>query len=137
MEEMVVAQPLRAVFALRVVALVGCAASKTERDLTDYGPAQDHRKIAACDSHEAAKRRQFSEETSVRINVYEQLFGPTSDWVTGARLLAQSYENAAKEYERMVCKHLELIHESGPPPSGSRDFLGPTDSLHPGAKTVR
>lgn len=55
MGETVVAQPFRAVVSRGVVALVGCAASKTELDLTDYGPVQDHRKIAACYSHEAAK----------------------------------------------------------------------------------
>jgi len=108
--------------ALGIVVLLGCAATRPELDLTDYGPAQDHRKIAAYYSHEAAKLRQVSEEMSVRIHVYEQLFGPTSDWVAGARLLAQSYENAAKEYERMARKHLELIHELQPPSIGQPGF---------------
>ncbi len=108
--------------AIGVAFLIGCASSKTELDMTDYGPAQDHRKIAAYYSHEAAKLRQVSEEMSVRINVYEQLFGPTSDWVAGARLLAQSYEDAAKEYERMARKHLEIIHESQPSSVGQPGF---------------
>lgn len=100
---------------LAAASMTGCAATKTELDLKDYSPAQDHRKIAAYYSHEAAKLRQASEEMTVRITVYEQLFGPTSDWVTGTRLLAQSYENEAKEQERKAREHLDLIHESRPP----------------------
>lgn len=100
---------------LAAAIMIGCTASKTELDLTTYGPAQDHQKIAAYYNHEAAKLRQASEEMAVRITVYEQLFGPTSDWVTGTRLLTQSYDNEAKELERKARQHLEIIHQSRPP----------------------
>lgn len=89
--------------------------TKTELELTSFHPAVDHRKIADYYSQEAARLRQVSEDLSVRIEVYERLFGDTSDWVTGTRLLAQSYQEAAKEYERKANIHLELIPESRPP----------------------
>ncbi len=95
----------------------GCTTpiTKDELELTTHDPAQDHRKIAAYYSHEAAKLRQASEEMSVRITVYERLFGPTSDWANGARLLTQSYEDAATEYERKAREHLALLRVSRPP----------------------
>lgn len=97
----------------------GCTTSTTkeELELTTYSPVQDHQKIASYYSHEATKLRQAAEETSVRIAVYERLFGPTSDWVNGARLLAQSYEDAAREHEQKAREHLELVHTSLPPPT--------------------
>lgn len=101
---------------LGVAVMNGCTipTTKDELELTTHDPAQDHQKIAAYYSHEAAKLRQASEEMSVRITVYERLFGSTSDWATGARLLTQSYEDAATEYERKAREHLELSHMSQP-----------------------
>ncbi|QPD03000.1 MAG: hypothetical protein Nkreftii_000774 [Candidatus Nitrospira kreftii] len=103
---------------LGLAIMIGCTspATKDELELTTYDPAQDHQKIAAYYNHEAAKLRQAAEEMSVRITVYERLFGPTSDWVTGTRLLAQSYEDAAQEYERKARIHLERIRVSPTPP---------------------
>lgn len=96
--------------------MAGCTTpiAKDELELTTHDPAQDHQKIAAYYIHEAAKLRQASEVMSVRITVYERLFGPTSDWANGARLLAQSYEDAATEYERKAREHLDLLHVSRP-----------------------
>lgn len=97
---------------LGLASISGCMTPtvKEELELTTHDPTQDHRKIAAYYHHEAGKLRQASEEMSVRITVYERLFGPTSDWANGARLLTQSYEDAATEYERKAHEHLELIN---------------------------
>jgi len=102
----------------------GCMTSTTkeELELTTSNPVQDHRKIAAYYSREAAKLRQAAEEMSVRIDVYKRIFGPESDWVSGARLLAQSYEDAAKEREQKACEHLELIKEPRPPSLARCEF---------------
>ena len=43
-----------------------------------------------------------------RVAVYERLFGPQSDWVEGTRLLAESYEAAAQEQERIAARHQRL-----------------------------
>jgi hypothetical protein len=101
---------------LGLASISGCMTPtvKEELELTTHDPTQDHRKIAAYYNHEAAKLRQASEEMSVRITVYERLFGPTSDWANGARLLTQSYEDAATEHERKAREHLELINPPQP-----------------------
>lgn len=95
------------------LAVNGCTtrAASGELELSADGSTPDHQKIAAYYRHEAAKLRQMFEDLSIRITVYERLFGPTSDWVSGTRLLAQSYEHAAQEYERKAREHLKLMHE--------------------------
>ena len=89
--------------------MTGCAGPATELDLSAQDSRQDQRKIAQYHRHEAARLRQQSEELSVRVSVYERLFGPDSDWVAGTRLLAQSYEEAAKEHERIAGTHAGLV----------------------------
>jgi hypothetical protein len=94
---------------LGAAVISGCTSPRDELDLTAYDTTQDQRKIAGYYTQEAARLRQKSEELSGQIAVYERLFGPSSDWVSGTRLLAQSYEEAAKEQERMAGKHLGLV----------------------------
>lgn len=103
--------------ALGVAVMSGCTTPSTreELELTTYDPAQDHQKIAVYYRHEAAKMREAVQQMSVRIGVYERLFGPRSDWVAGTRLLTQSYEDIAQEYERKAREHVEGIHTSQPP----------------------
>lgn len=107
--------------ALGLAFMNGCTttAATGELELSTAGSTQDHRKIATYYRHEAVKLRQAAEDLSVRITVYERLFGPTSDWVVGTRLLAQSYEEAAQEYERKASEQMERIQES-PRPTGAR-----------------
>lgn len=95
--------------ALGVAITKGCTRPGAELDLTAYDQTQDQRKIAQYYSQEAARLQQKSEEMSARTVVYERLFGPDSDWVAGTRLLAQSYEEAAKEHERIAGTHLGLV----------------------------
>ena len=71
-------------------------------------PSQDQWKIAEFYSREATSLRQKAEELFARTLVYERLFGSNSDWVAGTRLLAQSYEEAAREHERLADKHFGL-----------------------------
>jgi hypothetical protein len=100
----------------------GCRSPREELDLTAYDTTQDQWKIAGYYTQEAARLRQKSEELSARIAVYERLFGPTSDWVSGTRLLAQSYEEAAKEQERMAGKHLGLVSGRRASPLGQPEL---------------
>jgi hypothetical protein len=102
---------------LGALVMSSCTTSTTKKELelTSVHPADDHRKIATYYSQEAVRLRQVSEDLTVRIDVYERLFGDTSDWVSGTRLLGQSYQEAAKEFERKANIHLELIPESRPP----------------------
>lgn len=106
--------------AVGATVMSGCTSTiaKTEFELSSSDSPQDHRKIATYYRHEAARLRQASEDLSIRVNVYERLFGPTSDWVAGTRLLAQSYEDAAQAYERKARQQLERIHEPQPSSEG-------------------
>jgi hypothetical protein len=56
----------------------------------------------------AAAKRQQAEALTGSIVAYERLFGPESEWVTGTRLLAQFYEDTAREQDRLADLHLEL-----------------------------
>lgn len=85
--------------------LIGCANSTQELDLSSYDPGQDQAKIAHYHVEEAVRLRQKSEEMLNRAALYERLFGTDSDWVKGARLLAESYEEGAREHERMAGRH--------------------------------
>jgi hypothetical protein len=89
----------------------GCSGISTAPlDMTALDPGQDHRKIAAYYRQEAVVSRQQAEELTHRAMVYERLFGPESEWVTGTKLLAQFYEEAARDEEHLARRHLELLH---------------------------
>ena len=87
---------------------ISCGAQTHELDLSSYDLTQDQRKIAEYYTQEAARLRDKSEAMLMRAAIYEQLFGRNSDWVAGARLLAQSYEEEAREHERMAGKHVSV-----------------------------
>ncbi len=92
--------------------LLGCMNRGAELDLTSSDPNKDQRKIAQFYNQEATRLRHMARDLSHRAVVYERLFGPKSDWVEGTRLLAQSYEDAATEQERMAERHLELLRNN-------------------------
>jgi hypothetical protein len=85
-------------------------------DLSSPDPAYDQRKIASFHRREAHYFRLQAQELSERVLVYESLFGPDSEWVKGARLLARFYEESAEEQERLASSHLGLADHkrSGP-----------------------
>ena len=89
--------------------VLGCTGgSGTVQDLASHDSGQDHWAIASYYSREAAGSRQQAEDMTNRVAIYEQLFGPDSDWVAGTRLLVQFYEEEAREQERLADLHLEL-----------------------------
>ncbi|MDF0651502.1 MAG: hypothetical protein CV088_07355 [Nitrospira sp. LK70] len=69
---------------------------------------QDHLKIASYYSRQAVISRKKAAEQANRALTYEQLFGHDSDWVAGAQMLTQFYEDAAREQDRQANLHLEL-----------------------------
>jgi hypothetical protein len=52
--------------------------------------------------------RQKAEEQASLVLVYGRLFGYDSEWVSGAQLLTQFYEEVAREQDRQASLHLEL-----------------------------
>ena len=91
--------------------LGGCGNTVSDFELTTTDPSKDQRRIVELYSQEASRLRQMAQDLSHRVNVYERLFGSSSDWVGGTRLLAQSYEEAASEQERLAERHRVLIRE--------------------------
>ena len=88
--------------------LAGCGNTAAVFDLESNDPRQDQKKIAEFYAHEATRLRQMAQDYDHRVAVYERLFGSQSDWVEGTRLLAQSYEAAAQEQERIAAHHRRL-----------------------------
>jgi hypothetical protein len=88
--------------------LSGCGNTASVFDLKTDDPRQDQKKIAEFYVQAATRLRQMAQDYDHRVAVYERLFGPHSDWVEGTRLLAQSYEAAAQEQERLAARHQRL-----------------------------
>jgi len=99
---------------------LSCTRSPGPLDLTSQDPSQDQRKIASYHTQQAVLLRLKAEELSQRVLVYEHLFGGESEWVSGARLLVQFYEEAAKEQERLADWHLGIAG------NGHRPSMRPT-----------
>lgn len=77
-------------------------------EMTTLNPGDDHETSAYHYHHEAVLARQQADELANQAVVYEQLFGPESDWVSGARLLVKFYEEVAREQARLAEQHLKL-----------------------------
>ncbi|MBL8038518.1 MAG: hypothetical protein JSS38_08785 [Nitrospira sp.] len=91
-------------------------------EMTTLNPGDDHETIAHHYRHEAVRARQQADELANQAVVYEQLFGPESDWVSGARLLVKFYEEVAREQARLAEQHLKLGRgRSSEQPAPSRD----------------
>jgi hypothetical protein len=88
--------------------LVSGCSSADVRDLVSRDPGQDHGAIASYYTREAALSRQQVEELTDRAVLYEGLFGPQSDWVTGTKLLVRFYQEMALEQDRLAELHLKL-----------------------------
>lgn len=96
-------------------ATVGCVRTAAPLDLTSTDLNYDQNKIAGYYSREAVFFRLKAQELAQRVLVYEGLFGTDSEWVKGARLLEQYYEDAAQEQDRLARQHLGLDgHEQRP-----------------------
>jgi hypothetical protein len=113
--------PLRAI---TVIAFIACLASAAchrgpilplaPLDTASRDPTQDHVKMASIYVRQAMRSRELAEEQSNRAFVYERVFGAGSDWVSSARLLAQFYENSARDQERQANWHLEMAGQRTP-----------------------
>jgi hypothetical protein len=107
--------PLVLVLLLGFLLVSGCTRGPTAvLDPVSRDPGQDQWAIASYYSRQAAMSRQQAEELTHRAVVYEGLFGPESEWVTGTRLLVRFYEEAASEQERLADLHLELRRGRSP-----------------------
>ena len=95
------------------LAAVGCA-QPVKVDTISFGPSQDQQTIAGYYRDEAMALKEKAAliaESAVR---YEQLFGPQSDWVSGARQLSQYYAVAAQDLERRAQAYEESARTGKP-----------------------
>jgi hypothetical protein len=81
------------------LAAAGCA-QPVKIDTTSFGPSQDQMAIAGYYRDQAMVLREKAGAIAESAVRYEQLFGPQSDWVSGARQLSQYYAVAAQDLER-------------------------------------
>jgi hypothetical protein len=90
-----------------LVLWAGCATPDRGFDLDTFHPSADQRLIARYYQEEALRLRQQAEEFDARAELYERMFGPGTDWVSSAKVLAQSYRLAADDRERLAQEHLQ------------------------------
>jgi hypothetical protein len=98
-----------ALIALCVCAAAGCAQSVAPiEDMASFDPSQDQMAIAGSYRSEAMALKEKAAGHAESAARYEHLFGPQSDWVSGARQLSQYYTEAAQELERQAEAHAEV-----------------------------
>jgi hypothetical protein len=95
-----------AVFCL--LAAAGCAQSSETIEMTSFDPSPDQITIAGYYRDGAMDMRGKAASLAESAVRYEQLFGPQSDWVSGAKQLSQYYAAMAREQERLADAHAEV-----------------------------
>jgi hypothetical protein len=69
-------------------------------DTISFGPSQDQQTVVGYYRAEAMVLKEKATAIGESAVRYEKLFGPESDWVSGARQLSQYYAVAAQDLER-------------------------------------
>jgi len=93
---------------LYVLTVAGCAQPIETIEMTSFDPSHDQMAIAGYYRDGAMNMREKAASLAESAVRYEQLFGPQSDWVSGARQLSQYYAAAAQEQERLANAHAEI-----------------------------
>lgn len=88
--------------AVCIPSIQSCSASPTVPDFYGVGPADDQSTIGEYYRQEATVFRQRANVMAERATAYGQLFGEESEWVNGARLLGEFYQQNARERERLA-----------------------------------
>ena len=91
-----------AILAACILGAQGCSASPTVLEFEKIQSPEEQRAIAEYYRNEAAVFRQKASGMAGRVAAYRQLFGEDSEWVSGARLLSEYYEQEARERERLA-----------------------------------
>lgn len=97
----------RMCIALCLLVAAGCA-QREVIDMTSFDPSQDQTAIVGYYRGQAMDLREKAAALAESAVRYEHLFGPQSDWVSGARKLSQYYAAAAQELERLAEAHAEV-----------------------------
>lgn len=90
-----------------MISVASCTRTHEPLAIDSHDPSHDGRIIATYHADQAKTLHKKAEDVSEQAAAYERLFGPDSEWVVGARLLAQYYEEEAKEQERSALRYRE------------------------------
>ncbi len=88
--------------AVCIPSIHSCSASPTVPDFFMVGSTDEQRTIGEYYRREAVMFRQRADEMTERVIAYRQLFGEESEWVSGARVLGEFYQQEARERERLA-----------------------------------
>lgn len=97
------------------LAAAGCAKPAAKIDTTSFGPSQDHMEIAGYYRDQAVVLREKAGAVAESAVRYEHLFGPQSDWVSGALQLSEYYAIAAQDLERRAEAHADAARTGRQP----------------------
>ena len=87
----------------------GCAEPIVETiEMTSFDPSHDQAAIVGYYRDAAMEQRDKAASYAESAVRYEHLFGPESDWVSGARKLSQYYTESAQELERLAEAHAKV-----------------------------
>jgi hypothetical protein len=93
---------------LCLISAAGCAQPVETIELTSFNPSQDQAAIVGYYREEAMNLREQAARYAESAVRYEHLFGPESDWVSGAKKLSQYYAESAQELERLAGAHAKV-----------------------------
>jgi len=94
---------------LCLLGAAGCAPSSVETiEMTSFDPSHDQAAIVGYYREQAMDLREKAAGYAESALRYEHLFGPQSDWVSGARALSQYYAESAQELERLAEAHAKI-----------------------------
>lgn len=89
---------------LIVTGFSGCV-SPEAIDMNSYDPSHNQTAIATYYRNQAMAMREKASAQTTAAARYESLFGLDADLVSGARLLAEYYEQTAMELDRLAEAH--------------------------------
>jgi hypothetical protein len=102
-----------ALIVLCVLTMAGCAQPAETIDRASLDSSQDQMTIAGNYRAEAMVLKEKAAAVAESAVRYERLFGPQSDWVSGAQRLSQYYAVAAQDLERRAEAYAEAARTRG------------------------
>ncbi len=93
---------------LCLLSAAGCAQPVETIEMNSFDPSQDQAAIVGYYRGQIMDLREKAAEHAESAVRYEHLFGPESDWVSGARKLSQYYAESAQELERLAEAHAKI-----------------------------
>ena len=91
-----------------IIGVISGCASPESFEMGSYDPSHDQKAIAGYYRNQALAMHEKAKSQATTAARYEELFGAESDLVSGARSLAQYYEQTALELGRLADAHASV-----------------------------